>query len=149
MEVRLSLALPREGVSVPVARRLLAHSLDLLGVEQGVTGDIQLALSEACTNVLNHSAEDDDYGVTVAILGSRCVLEVVDHGHGFDGSRQGHAQAAADAEQGRGIQLMRALVDQVEFVSRPHRGTVVHLEKQLSWRDGSLGQRWEEQQARL
>jgi hypothetical protein len=39
---------------------------------------------------------------------------------------------------------MRALVDRVTFASRPHKGTVVHLEKKLEWQEGSIIQHWTE-----
>jgi hypothetical protein len=51
----------------------------------------------------------------------------------------GLAEADSTAEEGRGIHLMRALVDKVEFTSRPQTGTVVHLEKALRWSDGAVG----------
>ena len=142
MEIKLTLALPRDEISVPVVRRLLKQSMDLLGVDPEVTADIELALTEACTNVLDHSADGDDYEVSAGIDGDRCVIEVVDRGGGFDGSLHGLAEAQAHAEDGRGIHLMRALVDTVTFTSRPSRGTVVHLEKKLEWQEGSVIQHW-------
>jgi serine/threonine-protein kinase RsbW len=144
MEIKLTLALPRDEVSVPVVRRLLKQSMEVLGVEPAVTSDIELALTEACTNVLDHAAEGDEYEVSAGIDGDQCVIEVVDRGGGFDGSLSGLADAEPSAEDGRGIQLMRALVDRVTFTSRPHKGTVVHLEKKLEWQDGSVIQRWTE-----
>lgn len=146
MEIKLTLALPRDEVSVPIVRRLLKQSMDVLGVEPDVTHDIELALTEACTNVLEHSADGDEYEVSAGIDGDRCIIEVVDRGYGFDGSLQGLAEAEPSAEQGRGIQLMRALVDKVTFSSRPAKGTVVHLEKRLEWREGSVLQHWTEDQ---
>ena len=146
MEIRLRLALPRDASSVPVARRLLRQSMDLLGAEPDIVGDLQLALTEACTNVLDHSQAGDDYEVSVGIGNDRCVLEVIDHGHGFDGSEHGHQQADTGDEEGRGIHLMRALVDTVEFESLPSQGTVVHLEKKMVWAQGSVAGRWDEQQ---
>jgi serine/threonine-protein kinase RsbW len=144
MEIKLTLALPRDEVSVPVVRRLLKQSMEVLGVEPNVTHDIELALTEACTNVLDHAADGDEYEVSAGIDGDQCVIEVVDRGGGFDGSLSGLAEAEPTAEDGRGIQLMRALVDRVTFVSRPHKGTVVHLEKKLEWQDGSIIQHWTE-----
>ena len=137
MEIKLTLALPRDEFSVPVVRRVLASSLQVLGVSGSVIGDIELALTEACTNVLDHAEHADDYEVSAGIDGDRCVIEVVDRGFGFDGSMRGLAEADPHAEDGRGIQLMRALVDRVTFVSRPQQGTVVHLEKQLEYESGS------------
>ena len=43
--------------------------------------------------------------------------------------------ASLDAEHGRGVALMRALVDQVRLESRPEVGTVVRLVKTLRFDD--------------
>jgi serine/threonine-protein kinase RsbW len=138
MEIKLTLALPRDEYSVPVARRVLARAMDVLGVDDSVVADIELALTEACTNVLDHAADTDEYEVSAGIDGTVCVIEVVDRGGGFDSVGKGLTDADPSAEDGRGIQLMRALVDKVTFTSRPQTGTVVHLEKQLAWDEGSL-----------
>ncbi len=146
MELKLTLALPRDEFSVPVARRVLSRSLEVLGVDETVVADIELALTEACTNVLDHAADTDEYEVSAGIDGTLCIIEVIDRGGGFDDSTQGLVDAEPSAEDGRGIQLMRALVDKVTFTSRPQLGTVVHLEKQLSWDDGAVIQRLTENQ---
>ncbi len=138
MEIKLTLALPRDELSVPVVRRVLRGALDVLGVQRQVVADIGIALTEACTNVLDHADEGEEYEVSAGIDGEVCVIEVVDRGSsGFDGSQLGHHDADPGAEEGRGIQLMRALVDKVEFDNRPQVGTVVHLEKALRWQEGS------------
>ena len=146
MEIKLTLALPRDEFSVPVARRVLSRSLGVLGVEEVVVADIELALTEACTNVLDHAGEADEYEVSAGIDGDMCVIEVIDRGEGFDSDDLGLSDADPTAEDGRGIQLMRALVDEVTFTSRPQVGTVVHLEKQLTWTDGAVLERLTEDQ---
>jgi serine/threonine-protein kinase RsbW len=133
MELRLTLALPRDQMSVPVARRLLRRSLDTLGMDRDTVGDIEVALTEACTNVLDHARGEDDYTVSAGIDGDTCVIEVVDRASHFDGSERGLLDAEPSAEDGRGIQLMRALMDRLEFQNRPTSGTVVHLEKHVRW----------------
>lgn len=139
MEIKLSLALPRDEFSVPVVRRLLRDSLLVLGALEECIEDIELALTEACTNVLDHAHEGSEYEVSAGVDGDQCVLEVVDHGgRAFDGTKLGLAEADPSAEEGRGIQLMRALVDRVTFISQPRDGTVVHLEKQLFWHEDSV-----------
>jgi serine/threonine-protein kinase RsbW len=44
---------------------------------------------------------------------------------------------AALPESGRGLEIMRACVDDVTLTSRPERGTVVSLQKRIAWRDGA------------
>jgi serine/threonine-protein kinase RsbW len=137
MEIKLTLALPRDELSVPVVRRVLKASMTALGVDGDVISDIELALTEAVTNVLDHAKDGDDYEVSAGIDDRLCVIEVVDRGGGFDSDVLGRDDAHVDAEDGRGIQLMRALVDKVTFDNVPRVGTVVHLEKKLEWHENS------------
>lgn len=133
VDMRFSLGLPRETLSIPVIRRILGDTLRGLGVSEGCVGDILVAISEACTNVVQHAESTSRYEVAVAVEGGQCVLTVVDCGQGFDHQSAGNAHL--DSESGRGIKIMRALVDDVTVDSRPESGTVVHLLKRLSWRD--------------
>jgi serine/threonine-protein kinase RsbW len=147
MEIKLTLALPREEVSVPVVRSVLKASMQALGVEADVIHDIEVALTEAVTNVLDHAAHGEEYEVSAGIDGNTCIIEIIDRGVGFDGSELGHGHAEETAEEGRGIQLMRALVDHVTFTNVPTVGTVVHLEKRLEWKDSSAIKRLTEDRA--
>jgi serine/threonine-protein kinase RsbW len=146
VEIRLALSLPRDELSIPVVRRLCTQSLRVLGAADECAEDLELALTEACTNVLRHAKEGDDYEVVAGIDGEAAVLEVVDRGPGFDASALARAasgeDAAPDAETGRGLQIMRALMDSVEFESRPGDArTVVRLEKELHWREDAAAKR--------
>jgi serine/threonine-protein kinase RsbW len=147
VEIKFTLQLPRDALSVPVVRRVLDSSMRTLGVEETCLTDIQLALTEACTNVLDHAADGDEYEVVAGLDDAACVIEVIDTGRGFDGDSLGRAEADPSAEEGRGIQLIRALVDKVHFRSRPEAGTVVRLEKQLEYAEGSPLQRLVERTA--
>ena len=138
MQITLALNLPRDGMSVPVARRIVDTSMRSVGVDDGCVDDIVLALTEACTNVLKHSGPGDEYEVTVRLDDSTCSIEVRDVGRGFDFATLSDDQAGADAERGRGVQLMKLLVDRVRFQSKPEAGSIVHMEKELEYRDGSL-----------
>ncbi len=131
MRVNLIVCLPRDDATVPVLRHIAACSLKELGVVPDVIGDVTLALTEACANVVRHSGVDDEYEVRVSIEDAWCEISVVDTGHGFDATTLGVAMAGVSDEQGRGMALMKALVDDVRFESRPEAGTVVHLVKQL------------------
>lgn len=132
----MALLLPRDHRTVPVARHICRHALREMGVLDECVGDIEVALTEACTNVLEHSGPGDQYEVQVTLAEQRCVIRVVDNGLGFD-SDQPRTMPDGVAEGGRGIELMHALVDRVKFESRPEVGTVVHLEKELAFVDGA------------
>jgi serine/threonine-protein kinase RsbW len=141
VEIKFRLQLPRDALSVPIVRRVLKSSMRTLGVEEGCLTDIELALTEACTNVLDHAAKGDEYEVVAGLDDSMCIIDVVDTGRGFDAEQLGHDDADPSDERGRGIQLIRALVDRVHFRSRPEAGMIVHLEKDLAYIAGSPLQR--------
>ncbi|HYY45368.1 MAG TPA: ATP-binding protein [Actinomycetota bacterium] len=132
MEIRYSLCLPRDAATVPVVRNMIGAGLERLGVEQDCTSDVKVAVTEACSNVLKHTAgTQNEYSVEIEIDEFRCRIRVVDTGAGFDHASIGGGDADASSESGRGIQLMRALVDDLKFVSESELGTVVQLTKTL------------------
>lgn len=137
MEIDIALCLPREAETVGIVRDVAVVSLVRLGVTQACAEDIRLALSEACTNVVDHSDVDDEYEVRLQVDGRRCEVRVIDTGHGFDVMSLSAAPVAPDSPRGRGISLMRALVDSINFRSEPEAGTIVHLVKTLDLEPGS------------
>ncbi len=138
MELSLALTLPRDEQTVPVARHIVRNALEQVGVEESCVYDVELALSEACTNVLLHSGPGDQYVVRLNLEDRLGVIRVIDVGHGFDSARLQASDALPEDERGRGLGLMQALVDKVDFTSRPEAGTIVTLEKALDYRDEAL-----------
>jgi serine/threonine-protein kinase RsbW len=143
--VSLGLRLPRDALSVPVIRHLVRYALTEVGVLEHVSDDIELALAEACTNVLNHSGPGDSYDVSVTIGPEVCEIRVIDIGHGFDHATVLEASDLGtpdlNAERGRGLGLMHALVDHVELRSVPESGTLVRLIKKLDFDDAAAAER--------
>ena len=137
LELNLSLCLPTDELSVPVVRHICSYALDEVGVDRTCQSDISIALTEACTNVLDHATQDGEaYEVHIAIDDERCIIRVKDAGIGFDvEARELEPKADGDAESGRGLDLIRALVDRVKFISKPEDGVIVHLEKELEFDD--------------
>lgn len=138
MELSLALTLPRDEQTVPVARHVVRNAMEQVGVDETSVYDIELALSEACTNVLLHSGPGDQYVVRLDLEDRLGVIRVIDVGHGFDSARLQASDALPEDERGRGLGLMQALVDKVDFTSRPEAGTIVTLEKALDYRDEAL-----------
>ncbi|HET8717353.1 MAG TPA: ATP-binding protein [Nocardioidaceae bacterium] len=131
-QMELSLALPRESNSVPVVRRLAAQALRAFGVADSHVEDVQLAITEACANVVEHAVDTDTYEVRIELASDRCAITVLDQGGGFDATRVPH-DVVDDEEGGRGLRLMRALVDNVAFEDQPQTGAVVHMVKALEY----------------
>jgi serine/threonine-protein kinase RsbW len=138
MEIRYSLRLPRDVVTVPLVRTICRDAMNRLGVTADCQGDVALALTEACANVVQHAGGVSDYQVTIAFVDGTCHIRVIDNGGGIDVSDSNRTQTILEDDNGRGIVLMRLLVDRVAFDSRPEDGTIVHLEKHLELQEGAL-----------
>lgn len=139
MEMSFTVSLPHDEASIPVVRHVCRSALNNLGVTHACAADIELAVTEACTNVLKHArGSTDAYTVRIGLHGDVCDIEVVDEGGAFESERLDGRQAPHDAESGRGIHLMRALVDNLQFVARSGSGMSVHLTKTLELNDGAL-----------
>jgi len=136
MRLDVAICLPQETETVGLIRGAVTSTLTLFGVEDECVEDIRLALSEACTNVIEHAHVEDEYEVRIEVYDIQCEISVKNHGNGFDfASLDGHMPEGESA-RGRGVAIMRAVMDQVRFSSEPLEGTIVHLVKQLSVREG-------------
>lgn len=128
MLVRAQLALPRDARFVPIMRNLAGCLLHDVHVPQDAADDIEIAVTEACANVIRHAEGTDHYDVLVEVGVEGCTVEVVDVGPGFAEPR---SVATDDAETGRGLFLMRALMDDLQFLRQDDR-TRVRLVKRWS-----------------
>lgn len=128
------LEIPALPAFVGVARVVVASiSTTVDGIDDDRLEDLRIAVSEACTNAVEaHLADGVEQRVVL-----RCVLEgdalevhVEDSGPGFgsDAGGEGAVGIEDGAERGWGLQLIRALVDDVAFSSTGDgTGTSVRL----------------------
>lgn len=117
MAVRVWLDLPRDARWVASVRDVAGSLLQTVGTPDADVADVQLALTEACANVVRHAVGTDSYSVGLAIDPAGCEVEIVDRGPGFEEDAAG--DSAGYAESGRGLDLMRALVDDLEVRTDP------------------------------
>jgi anti-anti-sigma factor len=111
-------------------REQVAVELVELGFPDAALFDVKVALGEALSNAVRHGQPDNGGGrirVVVTAYDDRVVLDVMDDGVGFDGTRD--APEDLYATSGRGLMFMRALVDRVEFEPSDMGGTMVRLVK--------------------
>jgi len=122
-----------EPPSVRVARQVLARWLDGPG---GVVGDqaddLSLVLSELAGNAVRAGATW--FRVKASRDGAQVVLEVADDGHGFDAVIPGADDVPdRDAEDGRGLYLVRTLVDRCTIFTN-NGGTIVRCRTEIRLR---------------
>lgn len=132
MNIHLALCLPQDGETVSVVRAVAMDALARFGVTKSCIDDIGLALSEACANVIRHADSSDEYEVRLEVDDAQCAICVIDTGRGLDVSALKHAMPGPASSGGRGVALMRALTDHIDFISEPQSGTIVRLVKKLS-----------------
>jgi serine/threonine-protein kinase RsbW len=98
--------------------------------------DLKLALTEACTNSVKHAYGETGGSVDIVyeLHDDRLAVEVGDAGSGFDpgGARGDGANGDELEEGGLGIEIIRALTDEVEIAERPGGGSRLRFVKLLS-----------------
>lgn len=111
-------------------RHRVADMLATLPLSADECFDTALAAGEALSNAYDHACALG-CALTVNAYADRVVIEVSDQGCGYQISSDEEVEATE--ERGRGIKLMRMLVDSVEVARRPGgAGTVVRLIKLFS-----------------
>lgn len=138
MQVSVRLSLPRDTASVAISRRVVRSALSALGVIDNVRYDVELALTEACANVVRHAAQSDEYDVSIDVHDETCSIDVIDSGRGYDEATLQASMPNPSAEEGRGLHLIRMLTENVRLARNPKRGTIMHFEKRLEWEPHSL-----------
>jgi serine/threonine-protein kinase RsbW len=129
------LLLPRDRLTVPMVRHLFSSSLAELGVASGCIEELELAITEACSNALKHARSgEDQYEVAARVDGTLAEVTVTNLGVSGLGS---DAEPALDAESGRGVLLMSHLVDHFSF-EQHEESTSVKLSKKLTLVDDSV-----------
>jgi serine/threonine-protein kinase RsbW len=132
VHLEFAVCLPRDAETIGLVRGVVANALRSFGVTPDCVDDIRLALSEACTNVIEHASADDEYEVRLEVDETRCAISVRNTGIGFDATALAGSMPDVDSPRGRGVAIMRSVMDRVEFESEPESGTIVHLVKTLA-----------------
>ncbi|WP_306215310.1 ATP-binding protein [Actinoplanes sp. RD1] len=127
MRFSLNLNLPREADSVPAVRKMLRCALAVFEVDREAGEDLEIALTEACANVVRHADGANSIEVRLDVAPDRCSIDVSDNGSGFDADAV--PDPASGAANGRGLFLIRALSENVRMQSTPRRGSLIHFEK--------------------
>ena len=122
---------------LPKVDEYIERKLRRLGVDEDKLADIAVSVSEAVTNAVMHGNKNDlNKNVTINLKAdSSCVeITVEDEGHGFVPECINSPIETKNLlkETGRGIFILKSLMDKVEFTVQPKRGTTVKMTKFLS-----------------
>lgn len=128
----MEVALPTQARYVGLVRRAATSVMRDIGAPDDAVADVQIALTEACANVVRHAAGGGAYVVAVDFDEAGCEIAIVDRGPGVRAPQPPPA-ASVVAENGRGLRLIDTLVDELELASSS-AGTQVWLVKR--WEQG-------------
>jgi serine/threonine-protein kinase RsbW len=123
--VRFYMPSGRDAVAQTVDRVL--EAVKPVGLRTGRRHDLAVAVSEALSNAALHGnrlAPGSRVAITVVVVPEKCaVVDVKDSGRGFDKSRVGDPTTPERllAPAGRGVYLMHALVDEVQYNRKGNR----------------------------
>ncbi|MEZ5231283.1 MAG: ATP-binding protein [Acidimicrobiales bacterium] len=131
----VELQIPPRRDYLAVARRFVTAAANIeAGLADEQLSNLQVAVSEACTNAINaHEAlgVSDAIAIRCAVDASSVEVVISDHGGGFDPAAvvalpEPTDPRRLDFESGLGLRLMHALADRLEIRSSTW-GTAVHV----------------------
>ncbi len=106
------------------------------GMDDSQTYAVELAMDEACTNIIEHAYNGEEQGDIECTCDSNdaCLTVVIkDHGKPFDPSTVAEPDLEGDIESrplgGLGIYLIKSLMDEVHFEPLGESGNVLTLVK--------------------
>ena len=109
---------------------IVARHMDL---SEEKTGEISMALIEACINAFEHSESKSEVYIDFLIEENQLTIKVIDKGKGFDQSNVKIPKIESklnsdERKRGWGIMLIKELMDSVDFES-DHTGTTLTMIK--------------------
>ena len=113
----------------------LEGTLRGLGVGESVIADIAISVSELVNNAIVHGnkfARNKSVTIKMAHLNRTLTISVTDQGSGFDAAcvPDPLSQENLMKEVGRGIFIVRQLMEKVEILPSPH-GTTIAITKSI------------------
>lgn len=128
----LTLTIPSECRMISVARAFVEAACQVANLDKSNTHAVVLAVGEAFTNILRHAYHNR----TDARLQIQCwirpnSIEVClhDQGEPFDVSTVPHFNPGEMRIGGRGVYLMRKLMDELKSYARPEGGNTLRMVK--------------------
>ncbi len=138
-KTKYKLKIPSQTDNLELIRSFVSNIAEKVGFDADETYKIELAVDEACANVVKHAYEqkhiDHQIDLAIEIDINKLVIIISDQGRGFDVkkvlNKDMKEYLAEMRVGGLGIHLIKALMDNVEFISKPGQSTQVKMTKYL------------------
>jgi serine/threonine-protein kinase RsbW len=109
--------------NIPLVAQFISDSMAQLGMDESKIFDVNVAVDEACTNIIQHAYSPEEQG-TIEILcklfsENKAAVLIKDYGKPFDQSRPVMPDTTSSLEErrpgGLGLFFMRELVDEIYY----------------------------------
>ncbi len=107
-----------EMLTVPEMQNWVLDLLNKSHISQSIVSDINTALGEALSNILSHAYKSETLKpvkIKVIVDTEKAIISVRDFGRKFDIASYVPPEATKGSSAGRGIYLMRKLMDGVQY----------------------------------
>lgn len=125
--------------NLTTVRDFISSVVKEVNIPQDITGDVVLAVDEACTNIIKHAYKflpDGDINIKIKYSPKKIIVEITDHGTPFSPDTVPTPDLKKYFEEkrvgGLGMYLMKSLMDNVEYKSVPGKYNQVFLTKKLN-----------------
>lgn len=128
--------IPGDTRYVAMVRRGIRSIADSIDLAEDVTADIELSVSEAIANAIEHGSPDKSANVVLVscrLDSDKLVIDVHDEGPGFEPGPDQRSHPSVMSERGRGIRLICELMDSVDYQTT-RRGCRVRTVKKTTRR---------------
>ncbi len=135
MKDKISLQIPYKKEYVSIARLTSSVLASQLEFDLEAIEDIKVAIGEACNNAILHSnkenLENEFFTVTFTVIENGLGIEIYDNGEGFNLNNYEKPNLEEYKENGLGIFIMEALMDEMKIDSQPDMGTLIKMKKYI------------------
>ncbi|MFQ5824234.1 MAG: ATP-binding protein [bacterium] len=135
---KYQLKIPSQTDNLEIIREVVAKVASKVGFNSDEVSKIELAVDEACTNVIKHAYDKNSkkfIEVIIQVDKQKLMVTVTDRGKGFNPEHVKSPNLKEYLEEmrvgGLGIYLMETLMDKVDFEINPGVKTQVRLIKYL------------------
>ncbi len=100
------------------ASRLVCKTIKEPNLPESFVDEVELSVSEACTNAIRHGAEADASAMVMVrfrVDETQLVIEVHDQGAGFDFGEVPEPEFNRHPESGYGLYIIRRMMDEVQY----------------------------------
>ncbi len=138
IEKKFALTVPSSTENLALIREFVGSIAQQSGMNASDSGKLELAVDEACANVIEHAYGNDttkEVIIRATLDDESLSIDVEDTGHGFDPNavKQEELEELVNKRKtgGLGMRLMKTLMDEVRYEIEPGKKNALHMSKRL------------------